>query len=54
MKMAAPAMLKKLTQAVTVPEIAIGKSSLIWEKATIPKLEKKPMKKKIKAYQKGF
>ena len=47
-------MLKKLTQAMTVPEMAIGKSSLIWEKTSIPKLEKKPMKKKIKAYQEGF
>jgi hypothetical protein len=54
MKMAAPAMLKKLTQAVTVPEMAIGKSSFTCEKTTIPKLEKKPMKKKIKAYQEEF
>ena len=54
MKMAAPAMLKKLTQAVTVPEMVIGKSSLICGKTTIPKLEKKPMKKKIKAYQEEF
>jgi len=54
MKMAAPAMLKKLTQAITVPEMVTGKSSLMCEKASIPKLEKKPMKKKIKAYQEGF
>ncbi len=54
MKTAAPAILKKLTQAMTVPEMAMGKSSLICEKVNIPKLEKKPMKNKMTAYQKSF
>jgi len=53
MKIAAPAMVKKLTNAITVPEMVIGKSSLAWEYTTIPNAPKKPIKKKVRPYQKG-
>ena len=46
-KIAPPAMVKKLTKVVTVPEIETGKRSLAWEKTSSPKLVKKPMKKKM-------
>lgn len=54
MKIAAPAILKKLIHDVTVPEIVMGKSSLAWERITIPNALKKPREKKMKPYQIGF
>ena len=54
MKIAAPAIVKKLTHVITVPEMAIGKKLLAWEYITIPKALKKPMRKKMKPYHKGL
>lgn len=54
MRTAAPAMLKKLTNVIAVPETAMGKSSLAWGKVNIPKPLKNPMKKKMRPYQKGL
>ena len=54
MNMAPPAIVKKLSHAIAVPDIVIGKTSLIQEKTTIPKLAKKPIKKRMKPYQKGL